>query len=383
MRQRISTILAIAILCLVPTASLADLAPFSQDFEGLLETNLDQPDQVALANDGWLVFGNVFGLDFGYWYGYGPFPAPNGGFGGPAFSAVVVGQGGPEQADQQLSVYSNYNDGVQGGAYLESNVYQEQTIGAADVGSTWVFEFDAKRGDIANGSTAAAFFKTIGANFNYFPADMTNIPDTWGRYKLSIYITPELVDHELQFGFLNFVTNFNPSGMYYDNVDFYLAPLGVSLDIRPGGCPNPITSRVRGVVPAALLGTGDFDVYNIDLSSLQLEGVAPVLSSYEDVATTYSGDLCGCTEAGPDGFMDLTLKFDAQELMGALGSMAGGERVLTLTGTLLDGTPIEGQDCMIYVGGGGGRSTERFTNQERMTRRGTQAGARPAELDAE
>jgi hypothetical protein len=383
MRHRTSTILAITILCLAPTASLADLAPFSQDFEGLLETNLDQPAQLALQNDGWLGFVNVYGP--GFYYNYGPFPAPNGGFGGPAISAVVVGEGGLEQGDQQLVVFSDYNNGNHRdgtNAVIETNVFQEQVIGAADVGSTWRFEFDAKRGNIEGNSTAAAFFKTIGANFNYFPVDMTNIPQTWGNYELSIYIAPELEGHLLQFGFINFASNDEGSGIFYDNVNFDVAPLGVSLDIRPGGCPNPINSRTRGVVPAALLGTGDFDVSSIDVSTLQLEGVAPVLSSYEDVATPYEGDLCGCTEAGMDGFMDLTLKFDAQELASALGSMAGGDRVLTLTGALLDGTPIEGQDCMIYVGGGGGRSADRFMKQERILRRDSLGGVRSAEWDA-
>ena len=64
--------------------------------------------------------------------------------------------------------------------------------------------------------------------------------------------------------------------------------------------------------------------------------------------------LCGCTESGPDGFLDLTLKFRMRDILDAIGSATSGDQVLTLTGTLLDGTPIEGQDCVVIVGGGGG-----------------------------
>jgi hypothetical protein len=103
----------------------------------------------------------------------------------------------------------------------------------------------------------------------------------------------------------------------------------------------------------ALLGTADFDVNNIDISSLQLEGVAPLRFDFEDVATPFDGDLCGCTENGRDGFMDMTLKFDTQDVLDAIGPSMGGSRILTITGNLLDGTPIEGQDCVIMVGGGG------------------------------
>lgn len=373
MRFRVGTILVIAVLCLAP-ASWADLAPYSQDFEGLLDTTLDQPEQVALANDGWLVYVNVFGPDWSWWYGYGPFTAPNGGFGGPAFCAVVVGEGGPEQGAQQLSVYSDYNnlnhqDGSN--AIIESNVFHEQMIGAADVGNTWRFEFDARRGNIEGSSMAAAFIKTLdpGAGYaltNFLQAEMTTIPDSWGSYDLSIYIDPSLEGQVLQFGFVNWASNSEGSGIFYDNVNFDLAPLAVGLDIRPEGCPNPITSS-RGLLPVAVLGDEDFDVSLIDVASLQLAGVAPVLSAYEDVAEPFTGDLCGCTEAGPDGFIDLALKFKTRDILDALGASRGFQ-VLTLTGALIDGMPIEGQDCVVFVGGGRSatRELQRVTTSPRL-----------------
>jgi len=351
-RIRVSTILAGVLLCVVSTASRANLAPYSQNFEGLV-----QADPAALANDGWKVFGNVFGPDWSYWYGYGPFPAPNG---GPGFCAIDVGQGDPPQGNQQLVVYNDYNNGNHGdgsNAHIEANVFHEQTIGAADVGSTWIFEFDAKRGNIGGASTAGAFFKTLNpaagyALTNYIPIDLTAIPDAWGSYSLSIVIDPSLQGQILQFGFINWASNYQGSGIFYDNVVFGRAPLSVSLDIKPGSCPNPINPVSLGVLPAALLGTAGFDVNNVNISSLRLEGVAPIGSGYEDVAAPFAGEVCGCSNAGPDGFLDLTLKFRNQDIISVIGPSPSGGRVLTLTGTLLDGTPIEGLDCVIIVGGG-------------------------------
>ncbi len=181
MRLLVGSLIAALVVCLAPV-SLADLSPYSQDFEGL-----DRMDTGALAADGWLVFGNVFDSGGGYLYGYGPFPAPND---GAAFCAIDEGQGGPSQGAQQLSVYSDYNNtdhDPKVGNLIESNVFQEQVVGPADVGSTWLFKFDAKRGNIEGATTALAFFKTIDpdAGFaltNFITIDMTSIPDTWGSY---------------------------------------------------------------------------------------------------------------------------------------------------------------------------------------------------------
>ena len=60
-----------------------------------------------------------------------------------------------------------------------------------------------------------------------------------------------------------------------------------------------------------------------------------------------------CTTDGPDGFMDLTLKYTSQELVEAIGEVADGVvLILTLTGELLEefgGTPIIGQDVIVIL----------------------------------
>jgi sugar lactone lactonase YvrE len=126
----------------------------------------------------------------------------------------------------------------------------------------------------------------------------------------------------------------------------------VMVDIKPGSCPNPVNVKSKGVLPVAVLGTADFDVTKIDPASIRLAGVAPLRSSCEDVAAPASDiNDCNCTEAGPDTFIDLTLKFETQDIVEAIGDVDNGDTVtLNLTGVLMDETPIEGTDCIVIVG---------------------------------
>ena len=132
--------------------------------------------------------------------------------------------------------------------------------------------------------------------------------------------------------------------------------LSVYVDIKLGSCPNPLNVKSGGVLPVAVLGTGEFDVAEVDVSTIRLTregyeevGVAPIRYSYEDVATLYEGaETCGCHELTGDGYTDLTLKFDRQELVETLEltDEAGKTIPLSVTGSLLDGTVIEGSDCI-------------------------------------
>lgn len=141
-------------------------------------------------------------------------------------------------------------------------------------------------------------------------------------------------------------------GVVFELHALELAPVvHAKLDIRPGACPNPFNGRAQGVLPVALVGTEDFDVNDVDAASLRLEGVAPIHLSYEDVATPFAGDLCGCTEAGSDGRTDLMLKFSTQDIVAAVGPLLRRDRLtLMLTGRMFDGTLIEAEDCVVGVG---------------------------------
>src|SRR5262249_14829643 len=77
-------------------------------------------------------------------------------------------------------------------------------------------------------------------------------------------------------------------------------------DIKPRSCRNPLPVHDRGTLPAAVLGTPIFDVTKVEHTSIQLNGVPPLRSALEDVATPYVPLLgkhraTDCTTAGPDG----------------------------------------------------------------------------------
>ena len=206
------------LVCLAPVANAA-LAPYSQDFE-----SLSQASPSVLGDNGWLVYANVFGPDWGYWYGYGVFPAPNG---SGAFSNIASGEGGAAQGNQQMVVFSDYNNANHAdGAHIEALVFQERLIEAENVGQTWVFDFDAKRGDLAGETTAVAFIKTLNpaAGYsvsNFINQNVTAIPTSWSTYSLAIVIDSGLVGQLLQFGFGSTATLYQPSGMVYDNLEFH------------------------------------------------------------------------------------------------------------------------------------------------------------------
>jgi hypothetical protein len=129
----------------------------------------------------------------------------------------------------------------------------------------------------------------------------------------------------------------------------------VSIDIKPTSCPNPINIKDKGVLPVAVCGTAGFDASQIDVSTVRILGVAPTKSTIEDVATPFvrTADGCyDCTTAGGDGFKDLSLKFDIQSIITALGTHTDMECVkVELTGKLkaaYGGTPIKGSDIIRY-----------------------------------
>ncbi len=128
--------------------------------------------------------------------------------------------------------------------------------------------------------------------------------------------------------------------------------LKLAVDIKPVSCPNPVNVKSKGVLPIAILGSADYDVTTIDPTSVRLAGVEPLRNSLEDVGRPVSdSNDCNCTTDGPDGFLDLTLKFETQRIVEAVGDVNDRDVLtLELTGVLYDETPIEGADCILIRG---------------------------------
>jgi hypothetical protein len=159
----------------------------------------------------------------------------------------------------------------------------------------------------------------------------------------------------------------------------------VPVDIKPRACPNRLDVDSDGVLRVAILGTSNLDVTTIDPKTVTMGGVA-VLSKQEnplmmkkkiklvasklrhqgwgleDVGTPcepFDGktDPNQCNTLGPDGHLDIVLKFDTQAIADSLGDVEDKEPItLQLRGQLQDGTEIRGEDVVIIMKKGKGHA---------------------------
>jgi len=111
----------------------------------------------------------------------------------------------------------------------------------------------------------------------------------------------------------------------------------VAVDIKPDTDNNCVNLNGHGAIPVAILGSADLDVMDIDTSSVQLEGMGvkankkgKLLAHYEDV--------------NADGYTDLLVQIDDSD-----AALADDATTATVTGFLLDGTPIAGSDSICLV----------------------------------
>jgi len=140
----------------------------------------------------------------------------------------------------------------------------------------------------------------------------------------------------------------------------------VSLDIKPGSCPNPVNRRSQGVVPVAVVGSDTFSVSEVDADTViiaRVDGVGGVVKPIvrgrgkvaviDDVATPLRGETCECHEMNSDGIDDLFMRFWTPELADVL-ELDATERddlvELAVRGRLKDGRPFEASDCIRIVG---------------------------------
>ena len=198
----------------------------------------------------WKAFVNRFQPDCTtYIDGYQVSPAPN----GENISSISSGEAGQKGGTQYLNVFSNYNDD-HNSYCLETSVYREFIINDSFEGE-FSFSFDAKRPEAENyavvaPSSASAFIKKLDPNagfstIEYISKDVTEISkESWSRHELTTEVDSTAEQgYYFQFGYNNFATSYNPSGVLYDNVAIEggLTPEPTpapTVDFCPNNTPN-------------------------------------------------------------------------------------------------------------------------------------------------
>jgi hypothetical protein len=159
------------------------------------------------------------------------------------------------------------------------------------------------------------------------------------------------------------------------------AQVQVEVDIKPGSCPNSFNGKSMGNVPVAIVGSDEFDVTTVDLTTITLEGVPALVEGVIEDNTQPNDDNTDCftcfdaddpanfncdlwdktgdvpvegtdglddSYCGGDGYSDLIVKFDTQALADAIGVADRNECVeLELTGETYDGISIVGSDSVL------------------------------------
>ena len=133
----------------------------------------------------------------------------------------------------------------------------------------------------------------------------------------------------------------------------------ISVDIRPGLCPNHLRIDSPLTIAIAITGRTDFEAAGVDPSTIRLtrEGFAqevqPLGWTYADVGTPVVGGLCACHKLRGDGIDDLEFEFSIRDIAKAfdLDSLDGRLVELTLKGNLTTGEEITGSDCALVITG--------------------------------
>ena len=116
----------------------------------------------------------------------------------------------------------------------------------------------------------------------------------------------------------------------------------VEIDIKPGSDPNSIKCNTdKGIIPVAILTTGDFDAMTVDQITVTFEGANEThVDKKSREPRRHEEDVDG------DGDTDLVFHFRLVDTALTCSSIEG-----TLSGETFDGQAIEGTDAVRMVGG--------------------------------
>ena len=112
----------------------------------------------------------------------------------------------------------------------------------------------------------------------------------------------------------------------------------VGIDIKPNSDPNSINPRSMGLVPVAILGSADFDVTDVDVTTLAFgpDGAAPAHDLSDPV--TYADHL---QDVNSDGFVDLVSHYRQKET-----GLEAGDTEACITAETDGAVLVEGCDAV-------------------------------------
>lgn len=104
-----------------------------------------------------------------------------------------------------------------------------------------------------------------------------------------------------------------PTGFSDSTVAFRALPVPLC-DIKPGSDPNSINPKSNGVIPVALLGSAEVDIYGVDVSTLFFAGAYPAHDLTDPYV--YNDHL---QDVNDDGYLDLVSHYPVQDTWIAKG----------------------------------------------------------------
>ena len=120
------------------------------------------------------------------------------------------------------------------------------------------------------------------------------------------------------------------------------AQVEIAIDIKPGSDPNSINLKSKGLIPVAILGSADFDVTDVDVTSLAFGPDGASTAHDLNDPLVYADHL---QDVNFDGYMDLVCHFRTQET-----GIDAGDISATLTGATIGLLPFTGTDSVNIVG---------------------------------
>jgi hypothetical protein len=210
------------------------------------------------------------------------------------------------------------------------------------------------------------FLNAFGLNFDYHPAGIS-------RVVLPVSSTSPIFQGVSALWMLDdygmTVDPIDPSSPYtktlisYAGHGLWATYAAVVIPVAVEICPTRLPLTSSSTLAAAIAGTSTFDVRTIDPTSVRVVGVAPRGAVYDYGAAASSTTMrlgkttvSACLGGRGDGFLDLVLSLEAQDLVKSINTLLGrslvdGETVaLMLTGRLkpeFGGTPILGEGLVV------------------------------------